>query len=142
MEASKMIKIVYGPKGFGKTKIMIDEVNNAAKTASGNVVFISDKRFSTVVIDFNVRCVYTEEHGIKTTQAFIGFINGLLAGNSDIEYIFVDGLKRIIGNEMAGGEELFNAIELLQKEYPDLKFVISISAEKKDLPKYVLPYIS
>ena len=52
-----MIKIVYGPKGFGKTKIMIDEVNNAAKTASGNVVFISDKRFSTVVIDFNVRCV-------------------------------------------------------------------------------------
>lgn len=43
---------------------------------------------------------------------------------------------------MADGEELFNAIELLQKEYPDLKFVMSISAEKKDLPKYVLPYIS
>lgn len=137
-----MIKIVYGPKGFGKTKIMIDEVNNAAKTANGNVVFISDKRFSTVVIDFNVRCVYTEEHGIKTTQAFIGFVNGLLAGNSDIEYVFIDGLKRIIGVDMVEGEELFNAIELLQKEYPDLKFVISISADKKDLPKYVLPYVS
>ena len=132
-----MIKIVYGPKGFGKTKIMLDEVNNAGATAKGNVVFITDKRFSTVNVNFNVRCVYTEDHDIVGAVAFNGFINGLLAGNSDIEYVFIDGLKRIIGNEMEGGEKLFDSIKQLQEEYPDLKFVISVSASYDELPAYV-----
>ena len=132
-----MIKIVYGPKGFGKTKIMLDEVNSAGATAKGNVVFITDKRISTVNVNFNVRCVYTEDHDIAGAVAFNGFINGLLAGNSDIEYVFIDGLKRIIGNEMEGGEKLFNSIKQLQEEYPELKFVISVSASYDELPAYV-----
>ena len=132
-----MIKIVYGPKGFGKTKIMLDEVNNAGSTAKGNVVFITDKRFNTVNVNFNVRCVYTEDHDISGAVAFNGFINGLLAGNSDIEYVFIDGLKRIIGNDMEGGETLFKSIKQLQEEYSDLKFVISVSASYEELPSYV-----
>ena len=132
-----MIKIVYGPKGFGKTKIMLDEVNNAGANAKGNVVFITDKRFNTVNVNFNVRCVYTEDHDISGSLAFNGFINGLLAGNSDIEYVFIDGLKRIIGAEMDGGEKLFKSIKQLQEEYPELKFVISVSASYEELPAYV-----
>ena len=135
-----MIKIVYGPKGFGKTKIMIDEVNKAADVAKGNVVFVTDKRMSTVSINFNVRCVYTEEHGIDNYQAFIGFINGLLAGNSDIEYIFIDGFRRIIGEKLRGGQKVFKAIKQLQKEYPELKMVISLSATKEELPSYAKRY--
>lgn len=135
-----MIKIVYGPKGFGKTKIIIDEVNNAADVAKGNVVFVTDKRMSTVNIKLNVRCVYTEEHGIDNYQAFIGFINGLLAGNSDIEYIYIDGFRRIIGDKLRGGKKVFDAIKSLQKEYPDLKMVISLSATKEELPSYVRRY--
>lgn len=135
-----MIKIVYGPKGFGKTKIMIDEVNKAAETAKGNVVFVTDKRMETVTINFNVRCVYTEEHGIDNYQAFIGFINGLLAGNSDIEYIYIDGFRRILGEKLRGGQKVFKAIKELQKEYPELKMVISLSATKEELPSYVKHY--
>lgn len=136
-----MIKIVYGPKGFGKTKIMLDEVNKAGSTAKGNVVFITDKRISTVNVNFNVRCVYTEDHDISGSVAFNGFINGLLAGNSDIEYVFIDGLKRIIGAEMEDGEKLFASIKQLQEEYPELKFVISVSAAREDLPSYVADLI-
>ena len=56
-EADTMINIIYGEKGTGKTKIIIDRVNEAAKTAKGNVVFISQKKSCSVNIDFNVRCV-------------------------------------------------------------------------------------
>lgn len=135
------MKIVYGPKGFGKTKIMIDEVNKAGETAKGNVVFITDKRFNTVNVNFNVRCVYTEDHKISGAVAFNGFINGLLAGNSDIEYVFIDGLKRIIGNNMRGGKTLFKSMAQLQEEYPELKFVVSVSADKDELPAYVAKYV-
>ena len=35
-----------------------------------------------------------------------------------------------------------NAIlEVLQEEYPELKFVISVSAAKEDLPAYIAKYV-
>ena len=136
-----MIKIVYGPKGFGKTNIMLDEVNKAGENAKGNVVLITDKRFSTVNINLNVRCLYTEEYNVKTAQAFNGFVNGLLAGNSDIEYVFIDGLKRIVGDNLRGGKALFKSLNKLQKEYKELKFVVSVSASKENLPDYILKYV-
>ncbi len=136
-----MIKIVYGPKGFGKTKIMLEEVNKAGESAKGNVVFISDKRFNTVSINLNVRCLYTEEYKIASAQAFNGFVNGLLAGNSDIEYVFIDGLKRIIGNDLRGGKALFKSLSVLQKTYPELKFIVSVSGTKEELPTYISKYV-
>lgn len=136
-----MIKIVYGPKGFGKTKILIDDVNDAAHRAMGNVVFITVNRFNTVSVDFSVRMVYTSDHEINNSERFIGFINGLLAGNSDIEYIFVDGFKKIIGDELEGGDVVFECLDNLCKEYTNLKFVLSISSDKKELPDYILKYI-
>ena len=127
---------------FGwEPKIMLDEVNKAGESAKGNVVFITDKRFSTVNVNFNVRCVYTEDHDICGAISFNGFINGLMAGNSDIEYVFIDGLKRIIGNDMEDGEKLFESIEQLQEEYKELKFVISVSGAKEELPSYVTKFI-
>lgn len=136
-----MINIIYGPKGFGKTKIMLDQVNSAGKTAKGNVVFITDKSISSVSIDFNVRCVYTEDYKISGAVAFNGFINGLLAGNSDIEYVFVDGFKRIVGNDLDGAKDFFDSIEALQNNYPNLKFVVSVSSTREDLPDYIAKYI-
>ena len=44
-----MIKLIYGPKGFGKTKIIMDDVDAAAKQAKGNVVFITDKKISSII---------------------------------------------------------------------------------------------
>ena len=35
-----MIKLIVGAKGSGKTKTMIDMINNATKTTSGNIVVI------------------------------------------------------------------------------------------------------
>ena len=46
LEDTQMIKVISGEKGTGKTKIMLDSVNESAKTAKGNVVFIQQKRGS------------------------------------------------------------------------------------------------
>ena len=35
-----MIKLIVGNKGSGKTKTLIDMINKAAKTTSGNIVCI------------------------------------------------------------------------------------------------------
>ena len=132
-----MIKLIYGPKGFGKTKIIMDDVDAAAKQAKGNVVFITDKKICSVSIDLNVRCVYTEAYGINSADSFTGFIMGLIAGNSDIEYIFIDGVLRIANCGLGDLEPLFADL----KKYNDVKVEMTVSAEKKDLPKFMLEYV-
>ena len=37
-EDRTMIKLIVGTKGSGKTKAMIDQINDAVKTSKGNVV--------------------------------------------------------------------------------------------------------
>ncbi len=135
-----MIKLVYGPKGFGKTKIIIDDVNSTVKTAKGNVVFITDKKMDTVSIDINVRIVNTEEYGIKSASAFEGFVKGLIAGNSDIEYIFIDGIARITGSGLNELEHFFNDVSKLSEGHK-VNCEFTISAAKEDLPKYLLSYL-
>ena len=132
-----MIKLIYGPKGFGKTKIIMDDINAAAKTAKGNVVFITDKSICSVSIDINVRCVYTEEYGIASVEELKGFIRGRVAGNSDIEGIFIDGILRIGHCKLDELEDLFTAI----KKVDGVKFEMTVSAEKADLPKFMLEYV-
>ena len=132
-----MIKLIYGPKGFGKTKIIMDDVDAAAKQAKGNVVFITDKKICSVSIDLNVRCVYTEEYGINSADSFTGFIMGLIAGNSDIEYIFIDGVLRIANCGLGDLEPLFADL----KKYNDVKVEMTVSAEKKDLSKFMLEHV-
>ena len=39
-----MIKIIYGAKGTGKTKMMIDAANEAVKVAKGHLIFITDSK--------------------------------------------------------------------------------------------------
>ena len=35
-----MVKLIIGNKGDGKTKHLLDRVNNQIKTASGNIVYL------------------------------------------------------------------------------------------------------
>lgn len=136
-----MLKIVYGPKGFGKTKIILDDVNQAAQKAKGNVVLITDKRINSVSIDLSVRCVYTEEYGVNSVEGFDGFIKGLLAGNSDIEYLFVDGIARITGAGLERLEGLLKNLDECNKKN-GLNVELTISAAKEDMPEYLLKYLA
>ena len=136
-----MIKLIYGPKGFGKTKIIKDDVNAAAKDAKGNVVFITDKKVYSADIDLNVRCVFTEEYDVACMCAFTGFVQGLIAGNSDIEYIFIDGIKRITEEaDLSKYEEFFADLkEMAEKNKVQVE--LTLSAEKDELPKFMHEFI-
>ena len=38
-----MIKVIYGAKGTGKTKMMIDAANAAVKAAKGHLIFMKGR---------------------------------------------------------------------------------------------------
>lgn len=98
-EPVKMIKIVMGLKGTGKTKTLIEAVNNAAEVEHGNVVCIEKGDKLKFDISHKVRLVNSDEFDIKDFDMFYGFLCGLVAGNYDITHIFIDSVMKICGED-------------------------------------------
>ena len=80
-----MIKLITGKKGTGKTKILIDQINDAVKSTNGNLVCIEKGDNIRRSISFRVRWCDTESFAIEGADAFYGFVAGMLAGNYDIK---------------------------------------------------------
>ena len=100
-----MIKVIMGLKGSGKTKKLIDSINEAVKQASGDVVCIEYGKKLTYDVNYRVRLVDSEEYAISNSDMLKGFLSGLHAGNFDITNVYIDNLYKTIGTDRATGEE-------------------------------------
>ena len=136
-----MIKLIVGSKGFGKTKILIDEVNKAAKTTNGSVVCIEKAMNLQFQIVPSVRLIHADEYNILGYDVFYGFISGVLAGNYDIKDIFVDGILRIGGPEkdVEGFAALVEKIQALVKD--DVTVTFTVSTDMENIPESLKKYM-
>ena len=100
-----MIQVIMGLKGSGKTKKLIDSINNAVASAQGDVVCIEYGKKLTYDINYRVRLVDSKEYGIDSLDMLKGFLSGLHAGNFDITNVYIDNLYKTIGADRAAGEE-------------------------------------
>ena len=100
-----MIKLIMGLKGSGKTKKLIDSINEAVKQASGDVVCIEYGKKLTYDVNYKVRLVDSEEYAISNPDLLKGFLSGLHAGNFDITHVFIDNLYKTIGKDVAAAED-------------------------------------
>ncbi len=99
-----MIHLIMGLKGSGKTKKLVDSVNEAAANAAGVVVCIEYGNKLTYDVKSSVRLVNSKEYGISNSCMLKGFLSGLHAGNYDITHVYIDNLYKTIGSDKAEGE--------------------------------------
>ena len=133
-----MINLIPGKKGTGKTKVLVDSIVKAAEKATGNVVCIERGMKLTYDIPHSVRLVDAEDYGITSYETFYGFVAGLLAGNHDIQEVFVDGILKIGGRNYDELGELIEKIAVLAK---DINIVFTVSADVDELPAQVRAFI-
>ncbi len=136
-----MIKLLVGKKGTGKTKILLDNVNEAAANANGNVVFISNDTGKNMYdIKSSVRMADTSEFDITSWDEFVGFIFGIISGNFDITNIFVDGTLKIVNHSVDGFDEFLANVEKAAKKF-NIDFVFSVSMDIETAPEYIKKYL-
>ena len=124
-----MVRLIMGAKGSGKTKHLIEMINNAAKDEPGNVVCIEANRNMTYDIHYNIRLIDAEEYKLNNYDSFRGFISGLYAGNYDISHVFIDNLCKIIGCDVdQDTEDFLNWMDVFG-ERNNIKFTTTISAD-------------
>ena len=135
-----MIRVIMGKKGTGKTKQMIDMINEAVGSEHGNVVCIEKGNKLTFDIHYQIRLVEASQYDIANYTALKGFISGLYAGNYDITHIFIDSLTKIVGAECDVETEKF--LDWLNKfgEQHNIKFTITISDDASLAPDGVKKY--
>ena len=134
-----MIKLITGKKGTGKTKILIDQINEAVKSTNGNLVCIEKGDNIRRSISFRVRWCDTESFNIEGFDAFYGFVAGMLAGNYDIKDIFVDGILKIGGRDYEALGSLLEKLDKLTGE--EATVVFTVSADDSELPESVKQFI-
>ena len=133
-----MVELLIGKKGTGKTKALIEKVNNALTVAKGNVVFISnDTNRNIFDVKSKARMADTSEFEIKSYDEFLGFISGIISRDFDITIIFVDGIFKIVGSDNLDGFESFlNRLETMSQNF-EITFVISVSIDAETAPDYI-----
>ena len=135
-----MIKVVYGAKGTGKTKIMIDAANAAVSEAKGHMIFITDSKRGMYDLEREIRFIDTSEYDIAGEAALCGFIKGVIAGNHDNEYVYIDGVVRIAGKPVQELASFFYMLDKVSKTN-NLVITVSVSAGKDELPDFVTKYL-
>ena len=122
-----MIRVIMGKKGSGKTKQMIDMIDNAVQTEHGNVVCIERGSKLTYDIHYQIRLVEASSYDIDSYATLKGFVSGLYAGNYDITHIFIDSLCKIVPGPCDNETEKFLDWLNAFGEKHGIKFTITIS---------------
>ena len=135
-----MIKVVYGPKGTGKTKIIIDEANSKVAGAKGHLIFITNTKRYMYDLHRDIRVIDTNDFMVAGEEALIGFVKGVVAANNDNEYLFIDGSARIAGKEIKDMAAFYYMLDKIS-EQNGLTIYVTCSCTKEELPDFVAKYL-
>ena len=129
-----MIEIIAGEKGKGKTKVLLDKVNEAVKTVGGSIVYLDKSQKHMYELDNRVRLVNVADFPISNCDEFLGFICGIVSSDHDLHEMYLDSFLTISGMR---DEEFTHAIEKLDviSEKYKVKFILSISMDASKLPE-------
>ncbi len=134
-----MIKLIVGAKGSGKTKAMIDMINDSVRTTKGNVVVVEKGMKLTYDIASAARLIDLDEYKINGGEMLYGFVAGLLASNYDITDLYIDGILKVLDHDINRLGVVLDEIAAIAGDAVQVS--ITVSAEENLLPHDVKKYL-
>ena len=90
-----MVQLIVGKKGKGKTKQLLDKVNGVIKTAEGNIVYLDKSTKHMYELNNKVRLIDVSAYPLNNSDEFIGFINGIISQDHDLQEMYLDSFLKI-----------------------------------------------
>jgi hypothetical protein len=129
-----MIQIIAGEKGKGKTKILIEKVNNAVKEAKGSIVYLDKNNKHMYELSNKIRLINVKDYLIDNSNEFLGFICGLISQDHDLEAVYLDSFLKIADIDDNNISPIIEKLDRISQQF-HVDFVISISLNEKDIPE-------
>ena len=135
-----MVKLLIGRKGSGKTKKIVEMANAAAAATKGNVIFVEKGSALTFSVASAIRLIDTSEYRIGNYDEFFGFVAGIMASDYDATEIFIDGTKKIGGDDPELLAKFVEKLDRISTETsPDI--ILTVSYDSNELPESVAKFI-
>ncbi len=131
-----MIKLIIGNKGSGKTKKLVDVVNETANSSLGNVVCIEKGDTLTFSVTHKARLIDADALGISGYGEYYAMLVTLKNSNHDITNIFGDATLKIGGKDLDAFTAFLKRISTIE----DVDFTFTVSCDESELPKAVFDY--
>ena len=129
-----MVELIVGKKGKGKTKVLLDRVNDAVKEANGSIVYLDKSTKHMYELNNKVRLIDVSSYPLKNADEFVGFICGIISQDHDLEQIYLDSFLKVSKLEDADVTDTLEQLNKISEKY-GISVVVSISLDKEELPE-------
>ena len=130
-----MIEIIAGEKGKGKTKVLLDKVNEAVKTVGGSIVYLDKSQKHMYELNNKVRLINVVDYPVTNCDEFLGFICGIVSQDHDLEEMYLDSFLTIASIDSdADIVKSIEKLDIISEKYK-VRFILSVSKNKEDLPE-------
>ena len=134
-----MIQLIFGEKGSGKTKKILELANLAAQDAKGSIAFVDTDEDYMYDLNLSVRFINASEYAISGPKMFYGFLCGISASDHDLEYLFIDSFMRIIRHDLDTLSDLFAQMQAFSDNH-GIKLVLALSCAADQVPDFLKPF--
>lgn len=129
-----MIQLIVGKKGKGKTKHLLDKVNEEVKKVSGNIAYLDKSTKHMYELNNKVRLIDVTEYIITNSDEIVGFICGIISQDHDLQQMYVDSFLKIACLEGTDITSVLNKLEKVSDKFK-VDFILSISLDENELPE-------
>ncbi len=129
-----MVEIIAGEKGKGKTKYLLDKVNESVKSASGNIVYLDKSQKHMYELSNKVRLINVTDFPVTNCDEFLGFICGIVSQDHDLQEMYLDSFLTIANVDDGQITHAIEKLDIISEKY-NVKFVLSVSKNEADLPE-------
>lgn len=134
-----MIQLIFGEKGSGKTKKILEIANLAAEQAKGSVVFIDEDERYMYDLNLSVRFINATEYALSGPKMFYGFLCGIAASDHDLECVVIDSFMHLVQHDLDSLGEMFRQMEAFSDRH-GIRLVLSLSCAPDQLPDFLKAY--
>ena len=127
-----MIQLIVGEEGKGKTKHLLDKVNNEMKEATGNIVFLDRSSKHMFELNNKVRLINVSEYDFADVSEFIGFIYGITSQDHDMQQMYIDGIMKLAKLDKDSLEVVVKRLEKISEKF-GFDIIISASIDESKL---------
>ena len=129
-----MVQLIVGKKGKGKTKQLLDKVNNEIKNIAGNIVYLDKSTKHMYELNNKVRLIDVSQYFIENNSEFLGFVCGIISQDHDLQQMYFDSFLKITSLE---NEDISATVEKLEKISDNfhVDFILSVSLDEGELPE-------
>ena len=131
-----MIQIISGEKGKGKTKILLEKVNQEVRTAKGNIVYIDKNNKHMYELSNKIRLINITDYYIENHNQFLGFLCGIISCDHDLQSIYLDSFLTIAHVNDDNIDDVFKKLIEISNQFK-VNLCISISMNYDQIPDFM-----